>query len=113
MDIKEKIKPFFLVENADDMSLLLNTGSYKSDIFQERSSEGSCGNGYDWSSLAETFIIEKVPYLHDTIDLDPEADMFCAYSNDKEALLEFALAFHDMCEDDGQMRDLFSRTELD
>jgi len=51
--------------------------------------------------------------LHDTIDLDPEADMFCAYSNDKEALLEFALAFHDMCEDDGQMRDLFSRTELD
>lgn len=82
MDIKEKIKPFFLNESVDNISLILNIGSYKSDIFQERSSEGSCGNGYDWSSLAETFIKEKVPHLCNIINFDPEADMFCAYSND-------------------------------
>ncbi len=39
--------------------------------------------------------------------------MFCAYSEDKEALKEFILQFKKVCENEVLIMDLFSRTELD
>ena len=39
--------------------------------------------------------------------------MFCAYSNDKEALVAFIRRFKAACEDKLLILDLFSRAELD
>mgnify|MGYP000249535057 CR=1 FL=1 len=39
--------------------------------------------------------------------------MFCAYSEDAEALREFILKFKEACEDRELIADLFSRAELD
>ena len=113
MDIKEKIKPFTLCEHEDSASLLLDVGDYKNNIFEERSDEGFEGNGYDWASLATVFLEEKVNHLSKYIEFDPEGSMFCVYSENKQAIIEFAIAFHEMCEDDELMRELFSRAELD
>jgi hypothetical protein len=47
------------------------------------------------------------------VDFDPEAGMFCVYSKDKDALLDFILHFKKACEDKTLILDLFSRAELD
>ncbi len=113
-EIAEKVKPFQLIEHdSGNTSMILNVGMYKHDIFDMRADEGFEGNGYDWASLAAVFLAEKMPQLAGVVHFDPEADMFCAYSNNRAALQCFALAFKDTCEDDAVIRDLFSRAELD
>ncbi|MNL16353.1 hypothetical protein D3C87_1373900 [compost metagenome] len=63
--------------------------------------------------MALVFLNEKTPELDELIDFDPEADTFCAYSSDSEALKTFVLAFKAACEDRKLIQDLFSRAELD
>jgi len=113
MSTLEAISPFQIVQGDRSTSVILNAGDYRADIFAERAEDGFEGNGYDWGSLATVFLEEKMPELIDIVRLDPEGSMFCAYSSDKQALETFALAFHAMCENKEQMRDLFSRAELD
>ena len=110
---QEKIAPFFWVDGEQNYSVCLNVSEFKDEIFQTRASDGAGGSGYDWAALAEVFITEKMPELESELGLDPEADMFCAYSKNAEALQKFATAFREMCNDDKLMKDLFSRAELD
>lgn len=110
----EKIKPFLLVEHDNgSVSMILNVGSYKDEIFHIRADEGFEGNGYDWGSLAAVFLKERMPQLTGIIRFDPEASMFCAYSDNGEALQSFSIGFKEACEDDAVIKDLFSRAELD
>ncbi|RKN86383.1 Imm51 family immunity protein [Paenibacillus ginsengarvi] len=108
------LEPFQLVEHESGrMSVILNVGTYKEGIFQERADEGFEGSGYDWGSLAAVFLAERMPQLASLVHFDPEGSMFCAYADDREALQSFAIAFKEACEDDAVIRDLFSRAELD
>lgn len=95
------------------MSVILNVGSYRSEVFEARADEGFEGNGYDWASLAAVFVNEYMPEWVDMIHFDPEADMFCAYSENSEAIKRFAVRLKQACEDETVIRDLFSRAELD
>ena len=114
MSIEQSIAPFKIVYHEKSTSVIMSeVGTYKQPIFDERADEGFQGSGYDWQSLAEVFLEEKLPQLKDKIRMDSESSMFCAYSADKNALEEFAVKFHAACEDDAVMRDLFSRAELD
>ncbi|WP_340003339.1 Imm51 family immunity protein [Paenibacillus sp. FSL K6-0276] len=114
LEVEEKINPFGLVaHNNGSISMILGVGKYKHEIFQTRAEEGCEGNGYDWGSLAAVFLEEKMPHLVDIIRFDPEADTFCIYTDNKEAILSFAIAFKEACEDDSLMKDLFSRAVLD
>jgi tetratricopeptide (TPR) repeat protein len=114
LEVERKINPFKLVShNNGSISLILDVGRYKHEIFQTRAEEGFEGNGYDWGSLAAVFLEEKMPHLVDIIRFDPEAGMFVAYSDNKLAILSFAIAFKEACEDDSLIKDLFSRAELD
>ncbi|MGO4545593.1 Imm51 family immunity protein [Paenibacillus sp. 2TAB23] len=109
-----KLAPFKLVShNSGSISLILNVGSYKREVFDARADEGFEGNGYDWASLAAVFLQEQQPELAGVIRFDPEADMFAAYTDNKEAMFSFALAFKEACENDALISDLFSRAELD
>jgi hypothetical protein len=112
MNFEEKIKPFFWVEHESSVSVCLNVGDYKTEIFQTRENEGFEGNGYDWTSLARVFLEELKPDLIGNIKFDPEADIFCAYSSDQEALKSFITSFKEVCENDTLTQDLFSRAEL-
>ena len=113
MNFEETIKPFFWVEHEKSTSLCLSALNYRAEIFDSRADEGFIGNGYDWGSLALVFLEEKMPDLIDTVKFDPEADMFCAYSSDSEALKKFALSFKEACENTELISELFSRAELD
>lgn len=114
MNIAEKIKPFLLVEHdSGNVSVILNVGTYKNEVFHTRADDGFEGNGYDWASLAAVFLEERMSQLAGIIHFDPEASMFCAYSDNREALQTFAIQFKNACEDDAVIRDLFSRAELD
>ena len=112
-NFKEIIKPFFLVEHANSISVCLEVGDYKTEIFQRREEEGFEGNGYDWTSLAKVFVTEKEPKFKKIVNFDPEGSMFCAYSSDLEKLQEFIISFKQVCENDTLIQDLFSRAELD
>ncbi|MDT9722110.1 Imm51 family immunity protein [Paenibacillus sp. ClWae2A] len=114
LEANEEINPFGLIShNNGSISMILGVGEYKHEIFQTRSEEGFEGNGYDWGSLAAVFLKERMPHLVHIVRFDPEADMFAAYSDDREAILSFAIAFKGACEDDSLIKDLFSRAELD
>lgn len=116
MDInsfKESIEPFFWVEHGSSVSVCLNVGEYKTEIFQVREDEGFEGNGYDWGSLAQIFLEEQKPELINIVKFDPEGSMFCAYSSDSDALKSFIASFKQACENETLIQDLFSRAELD
>ena len=117
MDIDKleyEIKPFIWVNHEDgSFAVCLTVGSYKTEIFDSRKNEGFEGNGYDWSSLAIVFLKEQKPELEDIIDFDPEASMFCAFSENEEALKTFIISFKAVCENDSLISDLFSRAILD
>ncbi|GBF74689.1 hypothetical protein PA598K_03051 [Paenibacillus sp. 598K] len=110
---KNQFAPFKWIVHDRSVSLILTAGSYKQEVFAEREDEGFEGNGYDWGSLAAVFIKERMPKIESVVHFDPEADMFCAYSEDSQALARFAAGFLEACEDDAVIRDLFSRAELD
>lgn len=113
-ELSERIAPFLLVRHpGGNVSLILNVGGYKDDIFLERQEEGFEGNGYDWQSLARVFLQERLPELASIIRFDSEAGMFCAYTNQPEALYRFAEGLKRLCEDEAAMRDTLSRAELD
>lgn len=112
-EFKNEIAPFFWVEQSNGASVCLNAGEYLQEVFETRSDEGFEGSGYDWSSLAQVFLDEECLELREKINFDPEADMFCAYSKDKDALADFILRFKRACEDKSLILDLFSRAELD
>nr|WP_315847216.1 Imm51 family immunity protein [uncultured Achromobacter sp.] len=113
IDFEESIKPFSWMEYEGSFSVILTVGEYKEEVFRRRRQEGFVGSGYDWASLALVFLTEKMPELSEQIDFDPEADTFCAYSSDSEALKAFIIGFKAACEDWRQIQDLFSRAELD
>lgn len=112
-EFKKEIAPFIWVEHNSEASVCLNAGEYLQEVFDTRADEGFIGNGYDWGSLAQVFLDEKCSVLQEKIEFDPEADMFCAYSKDKDALADFILQFKKACEDRSLILDLFSRAELD
>jgi hypothetical protein len=112
MNLKKEIAPFIWCEYEKSVSVVLNVGSYKNEIFESREDEGFEGGGYDWASLARVFLEEKVSHLS-SIKFDPEGSMFCVYSDDKEELKTFILEFKKACEDSELILDLFSRAELD
>lgn len=112
-ELKELIKPFFWVEQEKIVSVCLNVGEYKTDLFQTRKEEGFEGNGYDWGSLAKVFLEEQKPELIMDIKFDPEAGMFCVYSSNKDALKTFIVEFKQTCENAVLIQDIFSRAELD
>jgi len=112
MNLEEKILPFIWHEHKEQVSVTLTVGNYKHEIFESRVHDGFEGNGYDWASLADIFLKEKLPHLL-LIKFDPEGSMFCAYSDSREELKEFILAFKVACEDDALILDLFSRAVLD
>ncbi|MFB9279803.1 immunity 51 family protein [Cohnella cellulosilytica] len=111
---EDELKPFIWIEHdSGNVSIILNAGSYKQELFDTRADEGFEGSGYDWGSLAAVYLEEKLPELEGIVRFDPEADMFCAYSKNREALLRFAAGFKQACENDELIRDLFSRAILD
>ena len=113
MNFEKQIKPFWWNDSNGSFSVCLNAGDYKPEIFESREDEGCEGNGYDWEALARVFLEEKCEELLEDIEFDSEAGMFCAYSEDSEALKKFVLAFKDACEDSEFILDLFSRAEID
>lgn len=113
-DFKQQISPFFWVETEHSFSVCLSDiGEYCQDIFDSRADEGFEGSGYDWQSLAIVFLQEHLPELEDDIQFDSEGSMFCAYSDNADALKTFIIAFKKACEDKDLILDIFSRAELD
>ena len=114
MSFSEQIAPFFWVETTSGFSACLDAGDYKNEVFQARAEEGFEGNGYDWTSLAQVYLDEQcTAEIQSEIGFDPEAGMFCAYSENEEALKKFILGFKQPCENTAMIEDLFSRAEID
>lgn len=114
LDFDTQITPFKWVEHDDSVSVIMSdVGNYQQFIFDSRADEGFEGGGYDWQSLAIVFLEEQLPYLQDDINFDSESSMFCAYSDNSDALKEFIIAFKNACENQTLILDIFSRAELD
>lgn len=112
-NFKQTIQPFFWIAHENSYSVCLTELNFKSEIIASRADEGFEGNGYDWAALASTYVDKQLPELMDTIKFDPEADMFCAYSKDAEALRKFIVLFRHALDKTEFMIEIFSYAELD
>lgn len=110
---KKEIAPFTWVEGDYGFCVMLEAGTYLTDVFSTRYEEGFEGNGYDWCSLAMVYLDEQCPDLADLLDFDPEADTFVVHCDDKDALAQFVQGFKQACENKELILDMFSRAELD
>lgn len=109
-EFQHEIAPFTWVELRESVSVCLNAGEYLQEVFDACGLEGS---GYEWEGLARVFLEEKLPELMEVIEFDSEADMFCVYSKDTEALRQMIRRFKTVCEDRACILDLLSRAEPD
>jgi len=63
----------FILSGKDGKYWLLLSGNHmveKSSIF-EAHGEGWLGNGYDWNSIAQVVMAERLPELDGELDFDP------------------------------------------
>ena len=111
VSFEDQIAPFSWIDHEDGSAsvTLYSSDKYKKKLFRTRRREGFVGSGYDWESLAQTFLHEKAPELQQTIEFDPEHLMFCAYSSDLDALRRFVLLFKETCENKELIAAIFSR----
>ncbi|GAB3660752.1 Imm51 family immunity protein [Glycomyces tarimensis] len=74
------------VEGETSDSVIYSPGgpadSHLAEVFDAHGLEG---NGYDWQAAVHAALVERTSVL-DRIEFDPEAGMFCAYGEDREAL---------------------------
>lgn len=114
MTIRDKIKPFVIVDFDEGASLqLYSVEDYKQELFDTRKDEGFTGNGYDWTRLAELYIAEKCPHIAAEIQLDPDYGMFTVYADSAELLEQFALDFKAALDDDDFIYPFFLRLSSD
>jgi len=84
----------------------------KEHIFEEFREAGWCGNGYDWSAIAQVIVAEQMPDLEQDLEFDPEAGMF-SVSGPRAALERLGRAMAAAYHDEATLRDLLSRAEID
>lgn len=100
--IKSRIEPFVWIDMENGQWVVsLDAGNYRELFFQGHSEqfESDNGNGYDWEFLAEMFLESCFPEMIGSIQFDSEADEFCMYSDQKNALEVFALEFKKITDD--------------
>ena len=118
-ELNKQLEPFKLMvfdEGTEDvwatLVLWLNE-DYKQNVFDTRQEEGFVGNGYDWNSLANVFLEEKMPELMGVLSFDSEAGLFSIGSENVEAVKKFAIGFKALCDNESEMTALFRRVTLD
>jgi hypothetical protein len=80
------VEPLTLMETSPGrFSLLLRDLDEVSGPFE---AAGHAGNGYSWEAIARHVLEFSLSELEDRIEFDSEADTFCAYSEDRDALRE-------------------------
>jgi hypothetical protein len=78
------LDPLFLDETSPGVfSLQLRDLDEVSAPFE---AAGHSGNGCSWESVARHVLESSFPDLEERIELDSEAEMFCTYSSDRQAL---------------------------
>ncbi len=105
------ISPFSWINHNTTVSVCLYINNYKRNFFDLYTDAD--GNGYDWESLAHTFIKEKFPNLIKHIKFDSEANMFCAYSENSDALHKFIIEFKKICENSNELKYWLSITNFE
>ena len=84
----EEFTPSRLVGHDDgSYSLCFDDFGTSEDIMVTRGLEGG---GYTWHAVVESLVRLHAPSIADRVGYDPEASMFAAYSDDREALLTIA-----------------------
>ncbi|RDZ26665.1 Imm51 family immunity protein [Lysobacter silvisoli] len=106
--------PFILMDRNGHRSLLLAEPGMeaKQHLFAEREDQGWSGNGYDWGSLAQVVVAERLPQLQGRLRFDPEAGML-SVTGERADLEALGAAMRAVYRDDDALRDLLSRAELD
>ncbi len=84
----DEFAPCQLVDNGDGtFSLILTEFDATADTFGEFDNDGG---GYGWHGVADALIRLRAPKLKRKVKFDPEAGMFAANSDSKDALRELA-----------------------
>jgi hypothetical protein len=90
-------------------SLLLDAGETAVDAVVEEL--GHTPNGYFWEGVARFLVETEAPALDEHLDYDPEAGMFCAYSEDRAALEQLGQLMAAVANDSGRLRTLVAAAD--
>lgn len=106
--------PFILMDAKGHRALLLTDEHMleKTHVFEERADEGWSGNGYDWTSVADVIVAERMPELDGALERDPEAGMLSVIGP-RAALERLGTELAQAFRDEDRLRDLLSRAVLD
>jgi len=100
------LAPLILDETSPGgFSLLLRDLDSFSGIFEAR---GHAGNGYSWQAAAQHVVESSLTELEDKIEFDAEADMFCARSTDRTALVRLGEALAEAARSPKTLRKLIA-----
>ncbi len=112
MTIRDRIKPFVIVDFEEGASLhLYSVEDYKIELFESRKTEGFTGNGYDWTALAKKFIDEEMPDIMDELEFEPDYGLFTVHSDSAILLEAFAMRFKAALDDNEYIYPFFMDVE--
>lgn len=94
--LKETILPFRWIADNGKYTLTIEAGVFNTESFAKL---GMIGNGYDLEQIATAYMEENMPLLKGKLTFDCEADTFSVKASSKKELKEFAVGFHQFCED--------------
>ena len=109
--MKTDIEPCELVEHENGQySLILSDNNFiaYAPIFEEMGWEGG---GYNWAGVADSLVRMKAPALAEKLSYDPEAGMFAAVSEDREALEQVGLLLRSAMNDPELLREAIEKAD--
>lgn len=108
---KRLMEPFELVEiEPGEFSLLTSVFEPADEVFE---TFGRQGGGHDWSSVALFLLANDAEHLDPHIELDSEAGMFVANSQNRDALTEFGKLLSGYFNNPTKLRTLIGRLPED
>jgi hypothetical protein len=108
---KSEFAPCVLVEHDDgSFSLVFSDFDGTAEIFEELGQEGG---GYAWHGVVDALVHTRAPKLNKVIGYDPEASMFVAYSEDREALKQVAALIRAAVNDPALLREAIENADPD
>ena len=112
MNDTRSFAPFVLLDEDIRMLVLTHDSMWlKQAIFEERLIDGWLGNGYDWTSLANFVIDERLVHLKGLIHFDPDDKLFSAIGPLDE-LKDLAVELRFIYFNNDRLRDLIDRAPL-
>ncbi len=108
---KELIKPFKIIKNDDNYSVILDQDDYQYDWLSEVKEKSCYGDGHCYNDLFSDYLSSNFLKLNQKLNYDSENGMFCVYCKNLFDAEEVAYELSKLYKNENKMIDWIKNTK--